>query len=116
MMQFRAMAIALLALAVMASSVTMAVARNQPRPIGEMVLCTGYGMVVVSVDAEGQPTGPMMPCPDCVVTPAGLEDAGASLPLPPQVLVAQAHALRSLPAPATGAPVFCHARAPPVAV
>jgi hypothetical protein len=116
MMQFRAIALVLLALAVMASSVTMAVARNQPRPIGEMVLCTGYGMVVVSVDAQGQPTGPMMPCPDCVITLAGLDSESAQLPQRPQTLIALAHALRSLPAPATGAPVFRHPRAPPVAV
>lgn len=116
MMRLRTLAIALLALAVMASSVTMAVARNQPRPLGEMVLCTGYGMVVVSVDAQGQPTGPMMPCPDCVITLAGLDGASAVLPLPPQTLAAQAHALRSLPAPATGTPAFHHARAPPVTV
>jgi len=116
MMRFRTIAITLLALAVMASSVTMAVARNQPRPIGELVLCTGYGMVVVSVDAKGQPSGPMMPCPDCVITLAGLDGGGAALPRPPQVLVAQAHALRSLPAPAPGARVYRHPRAPPVAV
>ena len=115
MMQFRAIAIALLALAVMASSVTMAVARNQPRPIGEMVLCTGYGMVVVSVDAQGQPTGPMMPCPDCIISLAGLTDTPAMLPAAPQLLVAHAYSLRSLPAPATGTPVFRHPRAPPVA-
>lgn len=115
-MPLRTIAITLLALAVMASSVTMAVARNQPRPIGEMVLCTGYGMVMVSVDAQGQPTGPMMPCPDCVITLAGLDGGGAVLPQPPKTLVAQAHALRSLPAPAPGAPVFRHSRAPPVAV
>lgn len=116
MIRLRPIAIALLALAVMASSVPMAVARNQPRPIGEMVLCTGYGMVVVSVDAQGQPTGPMMPCPDCVMTLAGLDGAGAVLPPPPLVLIAQAHALRSLPAPAPGATVFHNPRAPPVAV
>jgi len=116
MMRLRSFAITLLALAVMASSVTMAVARNQPRPIGEMVLCTGYGMVMVSVDAQGQPTGPIMPCPDCVISLAGLDGIGAVLPLPPQTLVTQGHALRSLPAPATGAPVFRRARAPPVTV
>lgn len=114
MMQLRSIAIALCALAVMVSSVTMAVARNQPRAIGEMVLCTGYGMVVVSIDAEGQPTGPMMPCPDCVPSLAGLTESASTLPPPPRRLIAQAHALRSLPAPATGAPVFHHPRAPPV--
>lgn len=116
MKALRPLAIALLALAVMVSSVTMAVARQQPRSTGEMVLCTGYGMVVIGVDAQGQPTGPMLPCPDCVLSLAGLESDAVVLPLPPQTLVAQAHALRSLPAPATGAPVFRHPRAPPVAV
>jgi len=112
----RSIAITLLALAVMVSSVTMAVARQQPRPMGEMVLCTSYGMVVMSVDAQGQPTGPMMPCPDCVLSLAGLEGGAATVPLPAQALVALAHALRSLPATAPEAPVFRHPRAPPVAV
>lgn len=116
MMRLRTIAITLLALAVMASSVTMAVARNQPRPVGEMILCTGYGMVVVNVDSQGQPTGPMMPCPDCVLNLVGLADATAALPQPPQVLIAQAHALRSLPAPVPGTAVFHNPRAPPVAV
>lgn len=116
MKQFRALAVTLLALAVMASSVTMATARHQPRPVGEMVLCTGYGMVVVSVDAHGQPTGPMMPCPDCVPALAGLEGTAAILPQPALTLRSQAHTLRNLPAPARGAAVFRHPRAPPAAV
>lgn len=116
MIAFRSLAMSLLVLAVMVSSVTMAVARNQPRPVGEMVLCTGYGMVIVGVDAQGKPAGPMMPCPDCVLSIAGLEGDAATVPLPPQSLVALAHALRNLPAPASGAPVFHHPRAPPVAV
>ncbi|MCC5969889.1 MAG: hypothetical protein JJU15_08060 [Pararhodobacter sp.] len=116
MRSLRTLSIALLVLAVMVSSVTMAVARNQPRPMGEMVLCTGYGMVVVSVDAQGQPTGPMMPCPDCVIALAGLGSGGVVLPRPPQTLVALAHAMRNLPAPATGAPVVFHPRGPPVTV
>ena len=116
MKQFRALAVTLLALAVMASSVTMATARHQPRPVGEMVLCTGYGMVVVSVDAHGQPTGPMMPCPECVPALAGLEGTATILPQPAWTLRSQAHPLRNLPAPARGAAVFRHPRGPPAAV
>jgi len=116
MIALRSFAITLLALCVMVGSVSMAVARNQPRPVGDVVLCTGYGMVVVGVDAQGQPTGPMMPCPECVIAFSGLAEAGAALPVPPQTLVAQIHALRNLPAPAVGAQVFRHPRAPPVAV
>lgn len=112
----RALSILLLLLAVMASSVTMAVARQQARAVGEMVLCTGYGMVVVSVDAQGQPTGPMMPCPDCVMAVSALAAGPVTLPVPPQMLVALEHALRNLPAPATGRTVHQRTRAPPVAV
>ncbi|MFN3954052.1 MAG: hypothetical protein ACK4LQ_06315 [Pararhodobacter sp.] len=112
----RALSVLFLVLAVMASSVTMAVARQQARAVGEMVLCTGYGMVVVSVDAQGQPTGPMMPCPDCVMAVSALTAGPAVLPAPPQVLAALEHALRDLPAPATGRTVHKRTRAPPVAV
>lgn len=116
MQPMRIFALTLLALAVMASSVTMVQARHQARAVGEMVLCTGYGMVSVKVDAEGNPAGPMLPCPDCIVSMAGLDTGPVAAPLPPRELSALAHALRDLPAPASGAPVFAHARAPPVAV
>ena len=116
MQRLRSLALIMLALAVMASSVTMAQARHQARAVGEVVLCTGYGMVSIGVDADGQPTGPMMPCPDCIMAMAGLDISPATAPPPPRRLVALAHALRDRPAPASGAPVFRHARAPPVAV
>ncbi|MCC5986241.1 MAG: hypothetical protein JJT95_01070 [Pararhodobacter sp.] len=116
MQRMRIFALTLLALAVMASSVTMVQARHQARGVGEVVLCTGYGMVSVEIDAEGNPVGPMLPCPDCIMATAALDTGPATAPHPVLRLVALAHALRDHPAPASGAPVFRHARAPPVAV
>lgn len=116
MQRMRIIALTLLALAVMASSVTMVQARHQARAVGEVVLCTGYGMVSIEVDAEGNPVGPMLPCPDCIMAATALDTGTATVPQPPRQLLALAHALRDQPAPASGAPVFRHARAPPVAV
>lgn len=42
----------------------MAVARGMRGPAGQMVICTGSGPVMVSVDEKGQPTGPAHICPD----------------------------------------------------
>jgi len=53
-----------LALVLAATSLTMAVARGQARVAGEIVICTGMGITVVTVDAEGNPTGPAHICPD----------------------------------------------------
>jgi hypothetical protein len=41
-----------------------AVAHGAPGPAGQMVLCTGTGPVMVHVDAEGQPVGDPVYCPD----------------------------------------------------
>ncbi|EBA15489.1 hypothetical protein RSK20926_14766 [Roseobacter sp. SK209-2-6] len=36
--------------------------------VGQMVLCTGSGPVVVYTDSDGQPTPPPHHCPDCVLS------------------------------------------------
>jgi len=74
MRAFRALSQVLLVLILISNSVTMAVARHQPRAIGEMVLCTGTGVISVSIDENGNPTGPMVPCPDCTPALAALPD------------------------------------------
>lgn len=56
-----------LAVILAATSLTMAVARGQTRIAGELVLCTGYGISTVTVDANGEPTGPVHICPDMVL-------------------------------------------------
>ncbi|MDP4033737.1 MAG: hypothetical protein Q8P60_12970 [Pseudorhodobacter sp.] len=67
MTRLHPLVLALLMLALMATSVTMAVARGQV-PSGEtMVICSGYGTTTISVDAAGNPTGPVHPCPECLM-------------------------------------------------
>lgn len=79
----RPAAIVALCLALVLSSWTMAVARGHAAaPGSQMVICTGYGLVTVTLDAEGNPTGPVLPCPDCVVTLAALPAGPVMLPVP----------------------------------
>lgn len=65
-------------------SVTMAVARGHAASVrGEITICSGYGVVSIAVDGQGNPVGPVHPCPDCLsgfalATPPAL--AGAVLP------------------------------------
>lgn len=110
----RALSVILLVLALASSSVTMAVARHQPRAIGSVQLCTGNGLVHVAVDAQGQPTGPLMPCPDATLALAALTNVSApvlriSSDWAPAEFQTLAH-----PVPLRRIPSFRHARAPPV--
>jgi len=79
MMRFlRFVSATLLILALAAGSVSMAVARGHAAAAAggsTIVICSGYGVMTITLDADGNPTGPVMPCPDCL---AGL--ALASLP------------------------------------
>ncbi|WP_371226244.1 hypothetical protein [Roseovarius sp. 2305UL8-3] len=50
------------------TSHSMAVARGMPGPDGQMVICTGQGPVMVSVDATGNPVGPPHICPDATLS------------------------------------------------
>ena len=43
---------------------SLAVARGMPGPSGQMVICTGQGPVMISVDADGNPAGAPHICPD----------------------------------------------------
>jgi hypothetical protein len=76
-----------LALILAVTSLTMAVARGQTRVAGEIVICTGYGMSTVKVDANGEPADPIHICPDMalgfmaaleVVSPTPTRPEGAS--------------------------------------
>ncbi|WP_050519856.1 hypothetical protein [Pseudorhodobacter antarcticus] len=77
--------------ALIASSVTTAVARGDAAALSRggitLVLCSGFGYRTVSLDARGNPIGTLHPCPDCLagglaayITPglvAGLAPVGA---------------------------------------
>jgi len=54
----------LLALMLSFTGQAMAVARGASSASGQMVICSGNGPLIVSVDENGQPTGPPYICPD----------------------------------------------------
>ena len=61
------------------TSLHMAVARGQGAAVSEMALCLGGSMVVVPVDAQGNPTGPGHVCPDCALSFIVFDPASADL-------------------------------------
>lgn len=56
----------MLALMLALTSLSLAVARGQATPAGTIALCSGAGMQMLHVDADGNPTGPPHVCPDGV--------------------------------------------------
>jgi hypothetical protein len=57
-----------LALLLVLTAQSMAVARGMPGAAGSIVLCTGSGPVTILTDADGQPVGPSHVCPDCTLS------------------------------------------------
>lgn len=58
----------LFAAMIIATSGAMASARGMAvNASGEMILCTGTGVITLQVDADGQPIGPVHYCPDCAL-------------------------------------------------
>lgn len=114
MMLLRRLFLLLLIPAFALGLVGMAQARVQAPAAGEIVICSGYGMVTLAVDADGQPVMAVHFCPDCVPTTAAT-DPGALMPpaAPPLRLLAVLPMERSasLVAQATPSPA---ARGPPL--
>ena len=54
-----------LALLVALTSQHAALAQGAAAATGQMVICTGAGLVTIHLDAEGNPTEPGHFCPDC---------------------------------------------------
>lgn len=61
-----------LALSVALASIGHAQARHQSQGATAMVICTGYGLVRITLNADGEPVELTLPCPDCILTPAAL--------------------------------------------
>ncbi|EEE37124.1 hypothetical protein RKLH11_960 [Rhodobacteraceae bacterium KLH11] len=62
----------------------VAASRGVDRAVGQMVLCTGTGPVVVYMDDEGQPTQAPHYCPDYALSLLGaLHPVQIALPLAP---------------------------------
>ena len=57
-----------LAVSLVLTSGAMAVARGQTQDsVGNIILCTGHGVVWVAIDSNGDPVGPIHICPDCAL-------------------------------------------------
>lgn len=106
-----------LVLVLVTGSVAMASARHQMRGAGEVVICTGYGLTTITVDAQGNRIpGQVILCPDCVPGLAALTDTAVALPETPGTLTPVAYARIDLPMPTPAAPAHSQSRAPPVVV
>ncbi|MCB1396959.1 MAG: hypothetical protein H6898_03600 [Rhodobacter sp.] len=113
----RALSLIGLVLALATGSVTMAMARHQVHAVQQVVICTGYGLVAIALDEDGNPTGPVLPCPDSVPAVTAMADDG----IPPYVVAPQAlipvrYDPRNLAAPAVAPLRHRQSRAPPVPV
>lgn len=49
-----------------AGSLTMAVARGHMAASSQLVICSGYGVITVTLDARGNPVQSVHACPDCL--------------------------------------------------
>ena len=111
-MRFRPILTFALVGVLLATSVTMAVARGQVRVGEQIVICSGYGLATIEVDAKGNPIGPVHICPDCT-----LHFLAFLSTLPPMVArpvtVARAVAVAQVALPLSRAPVATRARGPP---
>lgn len=105
-----------LALALMLglTSLTLAMARGQAPAAGTIEICSGMGLQVITVDAEGNPVGAPHVCPDAIAAFVSVDAPEPKLPVRRvangerlntawEVSVAEADCLR---ATARGPPVF----------
>ncbi|MEO0700768.1 MAG: hypothetical protein AAFR34_12750 [Pseudomonadota bacterium] len=73
-----------LALMLAVTSVAVGAVRGQADATGQIVICSGHGLMIVYTDADGAPTGAPHLCPDCVLkllatVPAPTAPAGAGM-------------------------------------
>lgn len=104
-----------LSLTLALSGVTLARAHGAAPGLHQVVICSGAGTVTLTLDADGNPAGPPLPCPDCI---AGL---AAALPEQPAAAPDRLQPAERLLLPAATprtatAPHVRRARGPPVPV
>ena len=108
--KLRKYASALLALILMVSSLQMAIARHALMPVDHMVICSGEGAYTIAIDAEGNPTGEVHYCPECIASALTAIETSA-----PEVAAVNAAKPLTLETPAPSLPVVQAACAPPQA-
>lgn len=105
-----------LALLIAVTSQQMAMARAATHDAaGQVILCTGQGVVTVTLDANGEPMGPVHICPDCALTLMLFAD----VPAVGDAQVVHIQTLAQTPVAALGTPIIhkaTHARDPPLIV
>jgi len=107
--------ISLLLLAVVAlTAQSAAAARTMPDAHGQMVICTGTGPTMVYFDANGEPTGAPVICPDyalSLIVALGMEDVSLASTrvwgtVQVQLSFVTARSLQSIAQKARGPPVL----------
>lgn len=116
MLRLRHLSLLALVLALASAGVGVAQARHQAQAVGMLVLCTAGGTVSIAVDADGQPAGPPLPCPDCILQLAAADPVGADLLLAPGGFHIASGVWAAGCVPVAAVPGCRWARAPPGAV
>ncbi|MCC5993061.1 MAG: hypothetical protein JJT99_11100 [Rhodobacteraceae bacterium] len=57
----------MLACALALASVGFVQARHHAADAQTLVICSGYGLITITIDADGNPVEQTMPCPDCTL-------------------------------------------------
>lgn len=103
----------LLAVCLIAGAFSTAVARGRMLSVSEIVICSGYGVVTLRVDADGKPVNAVHPCPDCLAA-----QGAALIPETPSVMApTQSRRCAALPRAADPLGADCptaSARGPPM--
>lgn len=77
----RRLTLVVLAFLLVLTTQSMAVVRAAPDASGQIVLCTGGGVVTVFLDENGNPVGPPHVCPDCLAQLLDVDLAQISEPM-----------------------------------
>jgi hypothetical protein len=102
-----------LALTLGLGAIASAQARHQAAGQHSIVICTGYGLVTITLDADGNPVKRILPCPDCVPLQTGLPLDVVALPTCPAVFRAMVSLSQTDLLSAQPAGHWHFARAPP---
>lgn len=107
----------MLCLALFAGSIFMVAARGQAAALScggtTLVICSGYGVMTVTLDDQGNPVGPIHPCPDCLAGIAAYLAPDLPLVLPIRLSSHRVAAIEVPQMPRKAAVLLRHARGPP---
>lgn len=111
----RALSLVFLVLTLVSGTASMATARHMARGLSQIVICTGFGVTAITLDADGNPVpGKPVLCPDCLPAMVALTETTAAAPEAPGELSPVRFASREIPAPVPPAPAHALSTGPPV--